>query len=139
MLVSGKVTDKGDGLSMAGANVYLSDSEGNKGSNPIGAAANVDGLYSFDTQDDSYFTSGQYIAASFIGYKTVVKELVYTNFELGLTVNFELEESSTMFEEIVITPDGNEKQKPKWGKIALISGLSLSAIIVGILLYKKYK
>ena len=128
MIVSGKVIDKADNEGLVGSNVYLSDSEGNKGSNPIGAAANIDGSYSFDTQSSSL----QYVTASFIGYKTVVKPI-------ASTVNFELEESSTMLNEVVITPDGDEKQKPKWGRIALIGGLSLSAIIVGDLLYKKYK
>lgn len=128
MIVSGKITEYGTTDELIGANVYLSDANGNKGSNPIGAASDVNGNYTFDTQGSTL----QYVSASFIGYKTVVKPI-------SSTINFQLSESDTMLNEVVITPDGEEKQKPKWGRIALISGLSISAIVVGILLYKKYK
>tara|TARA_B100000963_G_scaffold8974_1_gene7039 strand:- start:12831 stop:13208 length:378 start_codon:yes stop_codon:yes gene_type:complete len=125
MIVSGKITDKADGEGLVGTNVFLSNSSGNKGSNPIGTSADINGNYTFDTQGSSL----QHITASFVGYTTQTKPL-------SSNVDFELSESDTMLDEIVITPDD---PKRNWKKIVIISTISIGAIIAGILLYKKYK
>ena len=64
MTFKGKVTDP-SGEALTGANVYVSDANGNVLNPPKGATADAKGNYKFDSMTNDYIT------ASFVGMKKI--------------------------------------------------------------------
>ena len=69
-MITGTVYDKTTNETLPGANVYFSDSAGSPGSATKGTATDTDGNFSFPA------VYGEYLTASFLGYKRVTKPAV---------------------------------------------------------------
>ena len=122
MTISGTVRVKNTNEKLIGANVFLSDGNGNPSGVPIGTSTDYNGFYAFDVLESNL----SYVTASFIGYKT-------TTLPRSAFVNFILEESNTELDEFVIEANNNKRKK-------IINALtSVGFIALGIYLIKTYK
>ncbi len=92
--ISGTLSDSQNGEGLIGASIKLTDQ-------PKGTVTNVYGFYSFTLPEGTYK-----VAYSYLGFKTVTKEIVL---DKNLKINVELEESSTTFEEVVVTGEATNK------------------------------
>ncbi len=75
MIISGNIKDI-NGPTIPGANIYLSDANGNMLQPVSGTATDIDGNYTLDTKD------AQYITATFVGVGRQTKS-VYENLPVG--------------------------------------------------------
>lgn len=92
--VSGTVKDKKNGETLLGATVYL------KGTTN-GAITNEYGFFSLTAPKGTYT-----LIISFLGYENVTKEITL---DVDQTVNFEIKESSTSLETVVIEAEESER------------------------------
>ena len=92
--ISGKITDATTGEDLIGATAYV---EGTT----IGTGTNTYGFYSLTIQGGN-----QKISFSFIGYKTVTKQLVLNK---DIVINLQLGPDDTAIEEIVISSERDDK------------------------------
>ncbi|WP_430410956.1 TonB-dependent receptor [Kordia sp.] len=92
--VSGTIKDKKNGETLLGATVYL------KGTTN-GAVTNEYGFYSLTAPKGTYT-----LVISFIGYKTITKEV---NLTVDQTVNLEINEASTSLDAVVIEAEESER------------------------------
>ena len=122
MLITGIVVDKNTEEGLVGANVFLSDGNGNPSGVPIGSSTDINGVYVIDDLESNL----SYVTASYIGYKT-------TTLPRSSSVNFKLEESNTQLDEFVVEANNNKRKKI----ITVLTSLGL--IAVGIYLIKKFK
>ena len=92
--VSGTVKDKKNGETLLGATVYL------KGTTN-GAITNEYGFFSLTAPKGTYT-----LVISFLGYENVTKEITL---DVDQTLNFEIKESSTSLETVVIEAEESER------------------------------
>lgn len=120
MLYKGKITDS-SGEPLTGANVYVSDANGNVLNPPKGASADANGNYKFNSD------SAEYITASFVGMKkqTVKGNRAYLNFVLKPD---ELATLATV--EIVEKKYVPPKKFPTL--LVAVVGFGLLALVVGV-------
>ncbi|MFK5855766.1 MAG: carboxypeptidase-like regulatory domain-containing protein [Bacteroidota bacterium] len=130
--VQGKVVDQNTGKGIYNAHVIFTDASGNQGSPLIGTTTNFDGYYQFGT------LGGQFLTASFMGYKKQTKQIDFSNFQSGSNysqvINFSLERSGFILPEVIITP-----QTRDWfnRNKALIYSTIAIGLLGGIALYKR--
>jgi hypothetical protein len=86
--ISGTVKDKKNGEDLIGVNVYLKDLK-------IGTQTNVYGFYSITAPAGTHS-----LILTYLGYKSKVINLI---FDQNKTQNFELEDETTLLEEVVIS------------------------------------
>ena len=92
--ISGNITDATTGEDLLGATAIL------KGTT-TGATTNTYGFYSLS------LPKGQRIIAfSFIGYKTITKEV---NLDKNISINIQLNPDNTLLEEVVVTSERNDQ------------------------------
>lgn len=96
--ITGKVMDA-DGAAIYSANVYLTGTTN-------GAVSDDNGEYSFTTEAQGTMT----IAANFVGYKEVRKEVTLVNGS-DITVDFTMEQDALGLEEVVVTGVVNPKSR----------------------------
>lgn len=94
--VKGRVTDKATGEPLPFVNISFLGTK-------IGTTSNIDGYYTLE----SYYAIDS-IAASFVGYQ---RSVLSFEKDVQQTINFKLEESSIMLQEVLIRPD-KEKENP---------------------------
>ena len=126
MRLSGKVYGGDETLPLA--NIIVSDSSGKQTSALKGVSADIDGNYSIDVNASDFLTVS-YVG---MGSKTIkVSDTCNTscNYDFKLSSGHNLKE----FEVIGIT------DKTKWKRIAIIGGISLVALISGIITYNYFK
>lgn len=92
--ISGSLTDAENGEGLIGASIRLSDQ-------PKGTITNVYGFYSFTLPKGKYK-----VVYSYLGFETISKEIVL---DKNVKLNLELKESTTTFEEVVITGEAANK------------------------------
>jgi len=130
--IQGKVVDKNTGKGIYNAHVVFSDASGNHGSPLMGTTTDFDGYYQFET------LGGQFLTASFVGYKKITKQIDFSNFQSGgnysQVINFSLDTSGFNLPEVIITP-----QTRDWFKRnkALVYSTIAIGLLGGIALYKK--
>lgn len=88
-VLSGRITDKKTGQSIPGVSIYLPDLK-------TGAISNEDGIYKIENLPPSKVL----VQVSFIGYKLIAENI---DLSTTSTEDFELEESVTELNEIVVT------------------------------------
>ncbi|MBX2828427.1 MAG: TonB-dependent receptor [Flavobacteriaceae bacterium] len=101
--VRGTIEDKKNGETVIGATVYL---EGTS----IGAMTNEYGFFSLTAPEGTY-----QLVISYIGYEEIRTEVVLN---ANQTLDFEITESRTSLEEVVVTADGSERvniREPQMG------------------------
>jgi hypothetical protein len=126
MILTGKILSKDEELAFA--SVYISDKDGNQLSGKSGVSSSFDGTYHLETSKQDYVT------ASFVGYssKTIlVSEKCKSS---TCSYNFNLKQGIELPEVNIVIG-----KKINWKKIAVISGISLTVLTSGLLLYKKFK
>jgi len=101
--LTGKVVDKNTGKGIYNAHVVFTDANGNKGNPLVGTVTDFDGYYQFET------LGGQYLTASFVGYKNITKQIDFSNFQSGgnysQIINFSLDGSGLNLPEVIITSE----------------------------------
>lgn len=132
MILEGKVVDSKTKEPLFGASVFISDSKGAVGDTPIGSPTNPDGEYFFEGGK-----VGDYISASYVGYKTKTKKI---NQDTS-SVNFELNTSNNLLQEFEVVaekpkPTNNKQQinKQKNNYLVLI-GIGVIALLSGVVMY----
>lgn len=101
--LTGKVVDKNTGKGIYNSHVVFTDANGNPANPPVGAVTDFDGYYQFET------LGGQYLTASFVGYKNITKQIDFSNFQSGgnysQIINFSLDGSGLNLPEVIITSE----------------------------------
>lgn len=93
MQLQGKITDKQTGETLPGANIYISDANGNVLNPPTGAQSDANGMYAF------FVPNGSYVTASFVGMKKQVVQPIAQQCiasPCNTIQNFELESGSPL-------------------------------------------
>ena len=99
--INGRVTDVvGGGL--PGAVVYLQGTT-------LGAAADLDGNYSISSVEPGTYN----LVASFVGYESQTKFNILVKSAGNQNYDFELSESTTTLQAVVVAPDKNVVSRPK--------------------------
>ncbi|MDD5061211.1 MAG: TonB-dependent receptor [Candidatus Marinimicrobia bacterium] len=94
--IAGSVVDKSTGSPLAGVNVIVTG-----GGYNLGAATDVDGYYSILNVPVGTYN----VRASYIGYKETVYNSVVVSLDLTTELNFEMEQTSLEFEEVMVTAE----------------------------------
>jgi len=98
----GKVVDKNTGKGIYNAHVVFTDASGNYGSPTMGTVTDFEGNYQFET------LGGQFVTASHVSYKKMIKQIDFSNFQSGgdysQVINFSLDGSGFNLPEVIITP-----------------------------------
>ena len=110
--IIGKISDAKTKETLPGANVVLTDIKGkqiktNDGS-PVGVSTNIDGKYEIDIPRNPV-PLGAYLTTSFVGYEPKTIGIDWTP---GNMNDVDLDESSTMLNEVVITAPKKEETIP---------------------------
>ena len=92
--ISGNITDAATGEDLIGATVFIMGTS-------IGTTANTYGFYSLSLPKGK-----QQISFSFIGYKTISREVTLTE---DITINIQLSPDKTLLDEVVISSEGGDK------------------------------
>ena len=92
--VRGVIKDISNGETLLGATVFL------KGTS-IGATTNEYGFYSISVPKETYT-----LVVSYIGFQEIEQEITL---EKDMNLNFELKESSTTLDEVIVTADESER------------------------------
>jgi len=92
--LSGTITEAANGETAFGASVYI------KGTS-IGAMTNEYGFYSISAPKGTYT-----LIVSYIGFQDISKEILL---DKNQKINFDIEESSTQLDEVIITVDDSER------------------------------
>ncbi len=91
--ISGIVTDVSNGETLLGATVYLQNT-------PIGSTTNQYGFYSITAPQGTYN-----LVISYVGFETITKQITL---DKDQKINFELAESATALDEVLITAEEPE-------------------------------
>ncbi|MDD5765402.1 MAG: TonB-dependent receptor [Candidatus Marinimicrobia bacterium] len=92
--IAGTIVDKQSGAPLAGVNVIVTG-----GGYDLGAATDGDGYYTIINVPVGVYT----VRASYIGYKETVVSNLVVSLDLTTELNFELEQTSLAFEEVMVT------------------------------------
>lgn len=108
--VAGVVTDATDGEPLIGASVMIKEKPG------VGVSTDLDGNYSIEV------TPGQTLKVSYVGYNSMEKKV-----EAGMTtLDFAMESSSQMLDEVVAIGYGTAKKSDLTGSVTSIGSEKLT-------------
>ncbi len=112
--ISGIITES-SGIPLPGVNVIVKNTSN-------GAQSDFDGLYSLQA------FVGQTLVFSYVGYITVEKQITAS----GTTINIQMEEDTSVLEEVVVTAMGTRKEKKALGySVSSVSSESISRKLSG--------
>jgi hypothetical protein len=92
--ISGNITDATSGEDLIGATVFIK-------STSTGTTANTYGFYSLSLPKGK-----QIVSFSFIGYKTIIREVTLNK---DMTINIQLRPDETLLDEVVISVEGEDE------------------------------
>lgn len=110
--ISGTITDISNGETVFGASVFL---EGTR----IGAVTNEYGFYSITAEKGTYN-----LTVSYVGFATASKKIIL---DANQKINFEIEESSTELEEVIVVAEESEQLNIKTPQMS-VSKLKVETI-----------
>lgn len=143
MNITGTIIDE-TGVGLPGANVYMSDSNGNTVSPPKGIQTDINGKYSLEGLPE-YFN--KYVSVSFIGYKTVTKKLSDLDKAVSNTLNVSYVNGSAMNLPLNVQMQKETNEIPEFTVIAkaknnkwlIYAGIGLVVLIASYFIYKKMR
>lgn len=128
---------------LPGANIYVSDSQGNIKVPTKGVASDIEGKYLLDDLDKEDF-----ITIKFIGYRPIIKRVGDLGSGLTVGYNFQMQPQAIEGEEFTIVEEKdnppvylppNALRESKFKKPLILTGIGLTAIITGVIVYKSIK
>jgi len=120
-MITGKVIDGQYNETLPGANVYFSDAAGTPGSATNGTATDANGNYTFNA------VYGQYLTASFVGYKRVTKTAA------DGVINFTLQPESITLPEFEVI--ANRPGTSFWTTKNMLIGAAAIAIAATLVIF----